>query len=79
MYYLLLYDVVDDFVNRRAPYRQEHLKLITEAHERGELLMAGAFAEPADGGVLLFRVDDPEVIKQFVQDDPYVTNELVTR
>jgi len=39
MYYLLLYDVVDDFVNRRAPYRQEHLKLITEAHQRGELLM----------------------------------------
>jgi hypothetical protein len=25
MYYLLLYDVVDDFIGRRAPFRHAHL------------------------------------------------------
>jgi hypothetical protein len=26
VYYLLLYDVVDQFIERRAPYRDAHLK-----------------------------------------------------
>ena len=47
-YYALFYYVVDDFVARRAAYREEHLRLAQEAHRRGELLLAGAFADPAD-------------------------------
>ena len=35
MYYLLLYDVVDDYVTRRAMYREDHLSLARAAHERG--------------------------------------------
>src|SRR5262245_14763539 len=41
-HFVLLYDVVDDMVTRRAPYRAEHLQLIREGHERGEIVMAGA-------------------------------------
>jgi uncharacterized protein len=77
MYFVLLYDVVNDFVNRRAPFRPEHLKLLDDAHRRGELIMAGAFSDPVDGAALIFRSDDPEVAKRFAESDPYVTKGLV--
>jgi uncharacterized protein YciI len=79
MYYLLFYDYVENVLERRAPFREEHLRLARGALERGELLMGGAFAEPVDGAALLFRTDDPSVVEAFVHRDPYVTNGVVTR
>ena len=78
MYYLLLYDVVDDFIARRAPFRDAHLKLVRDAHERGDLLMAGAFADPVDGAALVFTTGDRSVAERFAQGDPYVKEGLVT-
>jgi hypothetical protein len=79
VHYLLFYEYVEDAVARRAPFREEHLRLAREALERGELLMGGAFAEPVDGAALLFRADDPSVVEAFVRRDPYVANGVVTR
>lgn len=78
-YYALLYYVVDDFVTRRAAYREEHLRLVREAHRRGELLLAGAFTDPADRALLVFRAPDRSVAEDFARNDPYVTRGLVTR
>ena len=78
MHYLLLYDYVENAVARRAPFREEHLRLARESLERGELLMGGAFADPVDGAALLFRTDDPSVVEAFVRRDPYVASGLVT-
>jgi uncharacterized protein YciI len=78
MYYLLLYDVVDDFIERRASLREAHLKLVRDAHERGDLLLAGAFADPVDGAALLFTTEDRAVAERFAASDPYVTEGLVT-
>ncbi len=77
MYFLLLYDVADQFTDRRAPYRQAHLALARAAHERGELILAGAFAEPADGAALVFKADNEAVAEQFAVSDPYVKQGLV--
>jgi uncharacterized protein YciI len=77
MYYILFYDVVDDYVNRRAPFREVHLNHAKQAHQQGHLVMAGAFANPADGAALVFRADDRSVIEDFARNDPYVQNELV--
>ena len=52
MHYLLFYDYVENAVLRRAPFREEHLRLAREAVARGELLLGGAFAEPVDGAAL---------------------------
>ena len=79
MHYLLFYDYVLDAVERRAPFRDEHLRLAREAAGRGELLMGGAFADPVDGAALLFRTDDPSVVDAFVRQDPYVRGGVVTR
>ena len=79
MYYILFYEVLEDHVTRRVPYREEHLRLLNEAHRRGELVMAGAFSEPVDGAALVFRADDATVPMHFAERDPYVRNGSVTR
>ena len=79
MHYLLFYEVGDDYVSRRAPFREAHLSLAWQASERGELLLAGALANPADGAVLLFQGDSPDVAERFAQADPYVLNGVVKR
>jgi uncharacterized protein YciI len=78
-YYVLTYEVVADFAARRAPYRDEHLRLAREAHRRGELVLAGALGEPADRALLVFRAADRSVPEGFARSDPYVTRGLVTR
>jgi len=77
MHYLLFYEAGDDYVERRAPYRAAHLALAREAVARGELVLGGALAGPADGAVLLFRGASPEVASRFARNDPYVTNGVV--
>ena len=79
MYYLLLYDVVDDYVERRKPFRDAHLAYAKEAIARGELVMGGAFTDPVDGAALLFKGEAPSVAERFARADPYVVNDLVAK
>jgi hypothetical protein len=78
-HFLLIYDVCDDYETKRVPFRELHLRHGWAAHERGELLLGGALANPIDGAVLLFRGDTPDVAEHFAKSDPYVINGLVTR
>lgn len=77
MHYLLFYELVDDYVDRRPAFRQAHLEKAWAASVRGELILGGALANPVDRAVLLFRGDSPEVAERFARGDPYVTNGLV--
>lgn len=79
MHYLLFYEVRNDYVERRAEFRNVHLKLAWEAAERGELVLGGALANPVDGAVLLFKGESAEVAERFARADPYVTNGAVQR
>jgi hypothetical protein len=78
-YFALLYDVTDDFVARRAPFRVDHLRLAGEAHNRGDIVLAGALAEPADTALIIFHCADKSVAEDFARRDPYVVNGLVKR
>lgn len=77
MHYLLFYDTAPDYLERRAEFRTEHIALAREASARGELVLAGALANPVDGAVLLFKGDSPEVAERFANADPYVKNGLI--
>ena len=79
VHYLLFYEVVDDYVNRRGPFRAEHIKVARQAEARGELVLAGAFANPPDGAVFLFKGSSPVAAETFAASDPYVRNGLVRR
>jgi uncharacterized protein YciI len=77
MHYLLLYDVVADYTTARAPFRKAHLEHALAAKTRGELVLAGAFANPCDGAALWFQGDSPKAAEDFARADPYVLNGLV--
>ena len=93
MHYLLFYEVVDGYAEKREPFREQHLKYARQAFERGELVLAGAvstptdattasvgdpaLAEPLDGAVLVFRGPTPQFAEAFAKADPYVINGLI--
>jgi uncharacterized protein YciI len=77
MHLLLEYTLADDYLERRAALREDHLALAREAHDRGELLLAGALPDPYDRALLVWTAPR-EVVERFAAADPYVTNGLVT-
>jgi len=79
MHYLLFYDVVDGYAERRVQFREAHLALAKQAVARGELILGGAFASPLDKAVILFQGDSSAVAEAFAKADPYVQNGLVER
>jgi uncharacterized protein YciI len=79
MHYLLFYEVGDDYLARRGEFRNAHLELAWQACDRGEMLLGGALANPADGAVVLFKGESPEVAEKFARVDPYVTSGIVKR
>jgi uncharacterized protein YciI len=78
-HFLLLYTTATDYLDRRAAFRSEHLRLAWESQARGELVLAGALADPPDGAVLLFQGESAAPAQAFARNDPYVLNGLVER
>jgi uncharacterized protein len=79
MHFLMFYECSPDYLARRGEFRAEHLRLAWAASERGELVLAGAYADRTDGAVLLFNCESAAVPEAFASADPYVRNGLVTR
>jgi len=77
MYFILEYDIVDDYLERRLPFRARHLTVANAAVERGELRLAGALSEPVDRSLLVFEGPDASVAENFARNDPYVIEGLV--
>jgi uncharacterized protein YciI len=79
MYFLLFYEAGDDYVERRQPYRSEHLAHGKAAVERGELVLGGAYGDTVDGAVLVFQGDSSKVAEDFARQDPYVLSGVIHR
>lgn len=69
--YFVQYSYVADMLDRRQPYRAEHLERVTTAGAQGFLVLAGAHAEPVDGAVLVFRAESTAEVEEWVRADPY--------
>jgi uncharacterized protein len=78
-HFLLLYTTAPDYLDRRGSYRSDHLTRAWEAQRRGELVLAGALADPPNGAVLLFKGESPEAAEDFARSDPYVLNGLIAK
>ena len=76
MHLVLEYALADDYLERRSAMREDHLALARSAHERGELLLAGALPDPYDRALLVWTAPR-EAVERFVQQDPYVVHGLV--
>ena len=79
MHYLLFYSYVPDVLEKRPRFRGAHLAHARAAQARGELILAGAFADPVDGAALFFAAASRTVVERFAAEDPYVTGGLVTK
>jgi uncharacterized protein YciI len=73
---VLMYTYVPDILERRVPYREEHLAKIGAAKEDGRIVMAGPIGDPPTGGLLVFNERD--AADAFARNDPYVEAGLVT-
>ena len=72
----LFYDYVENAVEVRAPYRDEHLKLINEWIDDGRATAGGALGDPPHGALILFATE--EAANEFPGLDPYVANGVAT-
>ena len=77
MHYILFYKTIENYVEKRAPYREMHLAYAKEYVNRGELIMAGAFDNPVDGAALVFNCETATIPEEFAKNDPYVINGLI--
>ena len=78
VYQVLFYDYVENAVERRAPYRADHLELVGQWKADGRLVSGGALGRPPTGGMLVFGVEDAAEVEAFGAVDPYVAGGIVT-
>jgi len=75
-HFLLFYDYVDDFMEKRQPYRADHLAHAKASVGRGDMELAGALVNEA-GGVFLFKAETAANAEAFAAGDPYVIYGIV--
>jgi uncharacterized protein len=76
-HFLLFYDYVGDYLERRAPLRSAHLEMARASVARDELQLGGAVVGEPPLGLLLFKGDSPQVAEDFARADPYVRSGVV--
>jgi uncharacterized protein YciI len=77
-HHLLLYDYVEDILERRIPHRDAHLARIADGLEAGRILMAGALGDPPNGAAIVFKGMPSSSIAKWVNEDPYFKAGLIT-
>jgi uncharacterized protein YciI len=77
-HFLLFYDYVPDYLERRTAHRAEHFRHARTAEARGDLFLAGACTDGEPIGVLVFHVADRRTVEDFAREDPYVLHGITT-
>jgi uncharacterized protein YciI len=79
--YLLRYDYVPDVLEKRGPYRADHLNLAKRMIAENKCSGGGPVGEinmkVPTGALFIFS--DLEAAQSFVKEDPYVENGIVTK
>jgi len=74
--FILSYDYVSDILEKRGPYREEHLGLAKDFIAQNKIVAGGPYAPPT-GACFLFTVDSIADVQEFIEKDPYVSAGLV--
>jgi len=77
MYYLVIYQLADNYSEKREAHRSKHFEHVKAAQARGEFIMGGAF-DSQEEAALIFKVVDKSIVEEFIKTDPYVLGEVVT-
>mmetsp|Transcript_4094 Transcript_4094/g.9857 ORF Transcript_4094/g.9857 Transcript_4094/m.9857 type:complete len:156 (+) Transcript_4094:211-678(+) len=78
--FLLRYDYIPEVLEKRGPHRAEHIALAQKFIEEGTCLSGGPTGDV--GGEVptgaLFVFADADAAKSYAENDPYVSNGIVT-
>jgi uncharacterized protein YciI len=74
---VMFYEVAPDGLPKARLYYEAHRARLNDFHARGSLLMAGPFANPAEGAMGVFT--SREAAEEFIRDDPFVINGVVAK
>jgi len=74
---VMLYEVTAEGMTKAREHFPAHRARIDEFHQRGVLLMVGAFANPAEGAMGIFS--SREAAEEFIQGDPFVIHSVVAK
>lgn len=74
-YQILFYKTGDNYIERRKPFRANHLGMVRKGIEDGTMIMGGALADPADEVIIVFS--NKTNAENFATNDPYVKNGLI--
>ena len=75
---LLMYEYVEDILERRGPYRDAHIATLEALKNDGRVIMAGATGDPVTGALIIFAPCDPAEVGEYVLRDPYYVAGLIT-
>ena len=78
MYFILHYQTINNFIEKREKYRAEHLEKVRDAFKNQYLVLGGALENPENEALLVFECEDRSIVEDFAKNDPYVVNNLVT-
>ena len=76
MYFIVYYELVDNYLEAREALRPQHFEHVQAALERGEFIMGGAL-ETLEEAVLIFKVESQTTVEDFIRKDPYVIGGVV--
>ena len=77
--YVLKYDYISDYLEKREPYHEGHVDLVKKMVDEGTCLSAGIIgSSPTITGAFLVFVDE-ESVNKYTQRDPYMTGGIVTK
>jgi uncharacterized protein YciI len=74
---VMFYEVASDGLSKAHIHFEAHRARLNAFHARGALLMAGPFANPAEGAMGIFT--SREAAEEFIQGDPFVVNGVVAK
>ena len=74
---VMFYEVAPDGLPKARMHYEAHRARLNDFHGRGSLLMAGPFANPAEGAMGVFT--SREAAEEFIQGDPFVINGVVAK
>lgn len=70
--YALFQQFGADYMEKRGPFRDEHMAHLNAAIARGDILVAGAMMEGAPESMVIFQADSAEAVEAYARADPYV-------
>ncbi len=74
---VMFYEVAPDGLPKARMHYEAHRARLNDFHTRGSLLMAGPFANPAEGAMGVFT--SREAAEEFIRGDPFVINGVVAK